>query len=109
MRRGPGEAEVDFLIEHCGVVVPIEIKAGATGHLRSLHQIMAEKRLGLAVRVAPRPLGIETVRTGLPGGGQASYRLLTIPPYLLGQLLRLLDLAEPPAHPTLDLQVGRSP
>ena len=69
---------------------------------------MAEKRLGLAVRVAPRPLAIETVRTGLPAGGKVAYRLLTVPPYLLGQLRRLLDLAEP-RSPDTRPPVVRSP
>ncbi|MBQ7251322.1 MAG: ATP-binding protein [Kiritimatiellae bacterium] len=35
-------AEVDFVVEAGGRVVPVEVKAGAAGRLRSLHQFLAD-------------------------------------------------------------------
>jgi hypothetical protein len=38
-------AEVDYVIQNAGRVVPVEVKAGATGALRSVHMMVVEKRL----------------------------------------------------------------
>jgi predicted AAA+ superfamily ATPase len=37
-------AEVDYVIQHENQVIPIEVKAGTTGTLRSLHEFMIEKK-----------------------------------------------------------------
>jgi len=43
-RDTPGaEAEVDYLVQQGTRIVPIEVKAGATGTLRSLHALMATR------------------------------------------------------------------
>ena len=45
LREGrANNAEVDYVAEFAGRIVPIEVKAGRTGTLRSLHQFAAEKR-----------------------------------------------------------------
>jgi hypothetical protein len=44
-------AEIDYLIEYKGVVVPIEVKSGSTGSLKSLRIFMESKKLPLAVRI----------------------------------------------------------
>ena len=44
-REKPGaEAEVDYLIQHEDQIIPIEVKAGRSGTLKSLHQFMKEKK-----------------------------------------------------------------
>lgn len=43
-------AEVDFVIAQDGAIVPIEVKSGATGKLRSLWQFVAEKEAPYAIR-----------------------------------------------------------
>ena len=37
-----GNAEIDYLLVRGGVVYPIEVKSGAAGRLRSLHQFLSE-------------------------------------------------------------------
>ena len=44
-------AEIDYVIQHQGSVIPIEVKAGATGKLRSLHYFMALRKFPRAVRI----------------------------------------------------------
>ena len=44
-------AEIDYIIQHQGSVIPIEVKAGATGKLRSLHYFMALRKFPRAVRI----------------------------------------------------------
>ena len=43
-------AEIDYLLEHHDHVVPVEVKTGRTGHLKSLHQFIKEKKPAVAIR-----------------------------------------------------------
>ena len=84
------EAEIDYIIQHENQVIPIEVKAGTTGTLKSLHQFMKEKKKTTAIRVnsdIPR-LGPVHVKDSL--GSSIEYTLLSLPFYLLGQLHRLI-------------------
>ena len=45
-------AEVDFLINVDSQIVPIEVKAGAVGKLRSLKLFLSEKKISLGVRIS---------------------------------------------------------
>ncbi len=42
--KGQAKAEVDYLLEIENVVIPIEVKSGAGGKLKSLHQFLKEKK-----------------------------------------------------------------
>ena len=84
-------AEVDYLIEHKGRIVPIEVKSGSTGGLKSLHLFMHTKKLALAVRINDDVPSLTAVQTKLSDGSEISYTLLSIPFYLTGQIHRLLD------------------
>ena len=46
-----GAAEVDFILAECSTIIPLEIKSGANGKMRSLWQLIAEKNLLLAVKL----------------------------------------------------------
>lgn len=50
-------AEVDFVIQHGNAPLPIEVKSGKKGSMRSLRILMEEKRLNLAVRVSEENFG----------------------------------------------------
>lgn len=69
-------AEVDYVVRYNDQIVPIEVKAGKTGRLRSLHQFMQEKNTHIGVRVSQQPLELEK-------------GILSIPFYLVSQLGRL--------------------
>ena len=70
--------------------MPVEVKAGATGTLRSLHMMVLEKNLDLAVRVSSEPMRCDEVKTSLPIGGARTFRLLSVPFYLVSELPRLV-------------------
>jgi hypothetical protein len=92
------EAEIDYIIQHENKVIPIEVKAGASGTLKSLHQFMKEKKKKIALRInsdVPR-LGPVQVKDSL--GDFIEYKLLSLPFYLLGQLHRLIISAEKGDH-----------
>ena len=81
-------AEIDYLIEHNNRVIPIEVKSGSTGSLKSLHLFMKTKNLPIAVRINDDLPNITPKRV-------TSYTLLSIPFYLTGQVHRLLDCIIP--------------
>lgn len=88
-------AEVDFVISRHQDILPLEVKAGKTGTLRSLFQFLLDKERQRAVRVHLRPPVLEDIR--LPGDESRTARLLSLPLYLAGQLDRLLAEAFGPA------------
>lgn len=85
------EAEVDYIIQHENQVVPLEVKAGATGTLKSLQQFMLEKKRPLAVRINSDFPSLCPVTIKDPTGSSFAYKLLSIPFYLTGQLHRLIN------------------
>lgn len=90
-REAPGaSAEVDYIAAVGKVVVPIEVKAGTSGSLRSLHRFLQEKRRDFALRFnADRPSLLQD-RKKLADGTPVNYRLLSLPLYLAGQSRRLI-------------------
>ena len=87
LREGKGtNAEVDFVTSAAGKVVPIEVKSGAAGSLRSLHQFVGEKRLPLAIRLDLNLPSMQTVNTRIRSGQShqdVRYDLLSLPLYLV--------------------------
>ena len=81
-------AEVDYVISRHQQILPVEVKAGKTGTLRSLFQFLLEKNRQRAVRFHLRPPVLEKV--SLPGAESTKVQLLSLPLYLTGQLDRLL-------------------
>ncbi len=87
-------AEIDYIIQHRNQIVPVEVKAGSTGGLKSLHQFMNSKKKSLAIRINSDYPTIGPVQVKTSEGSSVKYTLLSLPFYLLGQLHRLLDDAE---------------
>ena len=86
-------AELDYVIAAGRRIVPVEVKAGATGSLRSLHQFVREKSSGLAVRFNGDPPSLLEDSKKLPDGTTVRYELLSLPLYLVGQTRRLIGEA----------------
>ncbi|MGB1318856.1 MAG: DUF4143 domain-containing protein, partial [Flavobacteriales bacterium] len=56
-------AEVDMVLAHGVDLIPVEVKAGKDGKLRSLHQFMDGAEHEMAVRVYGGKFNIQTVKT----------------------------------------------
>ena len=72
-------AEVDYVINVNDRIIPIEVKAGKTGSLRSLQLFLNENNLDLGVRLSSKPL-------------EMNHRVLSVPLYMIAEIPRLIEL-----------------
>lgn len=92
MRKDAGaSSEVDYILQHASKIIPVEVKAGKTGTLKSLHYFMGKKGLKIAVRINSDFPSSVTVNLKDTSANDVQYSLISIPFYLLGQIHRLLD------------------
>lgn len=71
-------AEVDFLVNVAGRIIPIEVKAGKSGKIKSLQIFLATKSTQVGVKISEAPLSFEK-------------GVLCLPFYLISQLPRLIS------------------
>lgn len=71
-------------------MIPVEVKAGSSGSLKSLHIFMGLKKLPLALRINSDIPSIVKVSVKDGIGSNIEYTLVSIPFYLISQLHRLL-------------------
>ena len=87
--KSQSSAEVDYLISVGDVVVPVEIKAGKTGTLKSLHVFLREKERDFGLRLNTDRPSLLATETSVAGGNNRPFRLLSLPLYLVEQASRL--------------------
>lgn len=75
-------AEVDYLFQHDGLIIPIEVKSGKEGTLKSLHSYMDIAPHNFAIRFYAGALNISDAIT--QNGKQ--YKILNLPYYLGSQI-----------------------
>ena len=77
-------AEIDFLSESAGQVIPIEVKAARGNTLRSLHSFIREKKkVKLALRLSTREMATESLK--VTGSPELSCQLISLPLYMAAQ------------------------
>lgn len=90
--KAQSEAEIDYVIALSRNIVPIEVKAGASGTLRSLHQFVLAKSPRLALRFDSSPPSQFMINHSVPGPDAqrtVEYPLLSLPLYFASQGPRL--------------------
>jgi predicted AAA+ superfamily ATPase len=94
LREGrSSNAEVDFVIQRGEEIIPIEIKAGKSGSLKSLHRFILEKKGSQAIRFdlnPPSRMKIEHKINDMNQRKNIKFNLLSLPLYLIEQFPRLL-------------------
>ena len=80
-------SEIDLVFRVGSRVIPIEIKAGATGTLKSLHEFMDRTDHPYAVRIYAGEFEIQEIKT--PKG--TPYFLMNLPYYLGTQIPKYLN------------------
>ena len=82
------DAEVDFLYQFDGQMIPVEVKSGRSGKLRSLLQFLDMSNISVAVRFYAGDFQVEEHKTltGKP------FKLINIPYFLAGKLKEYLEI-----------------
>ncbi len=75
--KSGSSAEIDYVVAFDSKIIPVEVKAGATGRLRSIQLFLDEKKCDIGLRISQKTLGL-------------SNRILSIPLYMISELERLL-------------------
>jgi len=83
-------SEVDYLLARGTQVLPVEIKAGKAGALKSLHVFAAEKGAPRAVRFNTDLPSRCRVSSAVVSKPSHPFELISLPLYLIGELDRLL-------------------
>lgn len=87
-------AELDYVFQWNNSLCPIEVKAGKTGSLKSLHVYLFEKRLNTGIRFNLDQPSIGTFQTKVRAGkkqGEIEFQLLSLPLYMCFQFPRLIN------------------
>ncbi|MCX7120957.1 MAG: AAA family ATPase [Gammaproteobacteria bacterium] len=80
--KAQSQAEVDYIMPFEKYLIPIEVKSGKTGQLKSLLQFMEIANHDFAIRLYAGKIKLDELKT--PSG--KSFRLLNLPYYLTSQL-----------------------
>ena len=88
------EAEVDYILQADNKILPVEVKAGKTGKLKSLQVLMFEKHLSTAIRLnsdLPSSVQVETKIKIENKIQDISFKLISVPLYLVLEIERLIN------------------
>jgi len=77
------QAEIDYVIQHGSYVVPVEVKAGKAGSMKSLHAFMQAKQLSCALRLDINPPSSQMVDVKTTTSKSVKYRLISLPLYMV--------------------------
>ncbi|MEK7791074.1 MAG: AAA family ATPase [Deltaproteobacteria bacterium] len=85
-------SELDFLVPYDKGLIPIEVRSGSHGSLKSLHQFLSRSSYTLGIRFYNQStLKIESHQVTLPTGKKLNYELLSIPFYLTWRWKEILN------------------
>lgn len=85
--KSQSSAEVDLLIPYNNLAIPLEIKSGPVGKLRSLHQFMNICDHHYSIRMSANTFSIDDVKTN----EGKKFKLMNLPYYLGTQLFKYID------------------
>ncbi|MGA1826567.1 MAG: ATP-binding protein [bacterium] len=91
--KSSSSAEIDYVVASGEHIVPIEVKAGKAGSLKSLHMFVSSRKLPLAVRTNTNIPSLVRSNGKMPAGKAYDYHLLSIPCYMIEHLDRLVNEA----------------
>lgn len=87
-------AEVDYVISQGNKVLPVEVKSGKSGSLKSLQQFVLKKHTTAAIRFdlnLPTIQEVSHIAATSNGNKRVNYKLLSLPLYMVEELPRLID------------------
>jgi len=85
--KSDASAEVDYIFPYQSKLIPIEVKSGSIGKLRSLHQFMESAPHTIAVRIYQGEYLVQKTKTA----SGKEFTLVNLPFYLVHRIDRELD------------------
>ena len=85
--KAQSASEVDIVVSFQNLLIPIEIKSGSSGSLRSLHEFVNRSNHPFAIRIYAGEFKIEENKT--PSG--KNYFLMNMPYYLSSKIYEYID------------------
>lgn len=76
-------SELDFLFQIGSKLIPIEVKAGKQGSLKSLHQFLYRSGSSFGIRIYNGGLSLNKNELSLPDSNTLKYELISLPFYLI--------------------------
>ena len=81
-------SEIDYILSYGPQIIPVEVKAGKTGTLKSLHVFIKEKELNCGVRFNADIPSCSDISISLPGK-PVMFKLLSLPLYMVEELQKI--------------------
>lgn len=88
--KNSSSAEIDFLLPYGINLIPIEVKSGKEGTLKSLHIFMDDAPHDIAIRLYSGNFGISDIETKIG----KRFRLINLPYFLTSQVDKYIKLVE---------------
>lgn len=85
--KSQSSAELDYLFSVGPKIIPIEVKAGKTGKLKSLQSFMKEKEISFGVRFNANLPILQKADFSLPNT-KGEFQLLSLPVYMVEDVIR---------------------
>lgn len=82
------KGEIDFLLKKGQNIIPIEVKATAAGHMKSLFYFLKEKRIEKAVKISLENFKVDSVKHRIQNE-EVTCQLTTLPIWAVEQILKL--------------------
>lgn len=87
--RVEGQAEIDFLYTLGNEIIPVEVKAGSGGTIKSLHTFVIKKQAARAIRISSAKPSVDKLEAKL-NLQRRPFQLFNVPFYLVNRLEQLL-------------------
>ena len=90
-REGGRSGKIDYIIQIGTLIIPVELKAGSAGSMKSLHQFMYDKKMRIAVRFDSNPPSQQEMKLKTTQGNDVQYKLLNLPHYMVYRVATLVE------------------
>jgi len=88
--KSEGEAEIDYIYVSGNEIIPVEVKSGSNGSIKSLHSYVIKKQAQRAIRISSGKPVVQQL-TARENKIEHEFELINLPFYLLNKIERLLQ------------------
>lgn len=86
--KGTQKGEIDFILQKQSEIIPVEVKATATGHLKSLFYFCRDKNKKLAIKVSLDNYSLTDTSHQIEGH-EVKVKLISLPQYAISSIYKI--------------------